>query len=167
MLSANFIPNHSLFKHLRHTGLKSSSGFDVSSATEHGSCGSDAGARCALSGLTSAHSFNNSLHSESEVHVLLNVCFCSKGHPVTQTTGSSFYSVLLAPQKGMFCFCLCGSACHFPWIPREANHFVLIFFLIFPVFHCIGEIYFRPFLRHGHFYFKSSRIQSPWAINPI
>lgn len=132
MLSANFIPNHSLFKHLRHTGLKSSSGFDVSSATEHGSCGSDAGARCALSGLTSAHSFNNSLHSESEVHVLLNVCFCSKGHPVTQTTGSSFYSVLLAPQKGMFCFCLCGSACHFPLDTKRGKSFCLNIFFNIP-----------------------------------
>lgn len=91
MLSANFIPNHSLFKHLRHTGLKSSSGFDVSSAVEQNSCGLDAGAWCALSGLTSARDFNNSLHSEFEVHAFIKVFFYSKGRCVTQTTGSSFY----------------------------------------------------------------------------
>lgn len=51
MLSANFIPNHFLFKHLRPTGLKSGSEFDVSSAVEQSSCGFDAGAWCALSGL--------------------------------------------------------------------------------------------------------------------
>lgn len=51
MLSANFIPNHSLFKHLRHTGLKSGSEFDVSSAVDQSSCGFDAGAWCALSAL--------------------------------------------------------------------------------------------------------------------
>lgn len=91
MSSANFIPNHSLFKHLRHTGLKSSSGFDVSSAVEQCSCGFDAGAWCALSGLTSAHDFNNSLHSEFEVHVFIKVSFCSEGRCVTQITGLSFY----------------------------------------------------------------------------
>lgn len=51
MLSANFIPNHFLFKHLRPTGLKSGSEFDVSSAVEQSSCGFYAGAWCALSGL--------------------------------------------------------------------------------------------------------------------
>lgn len=91
MLSANFIPNHPLFKHLRHTGLKSSSGFDVSSAVEQSSCGFGAGAWGALSGLTSAHGFNNSLHSEFEVHVFIKVFFCSKGRCVTRTTSPSFY----------------------------------------------------------------------------
>lgn len=97
---------------------------------------------------TSAQDFNNSLPSEFGARVLIKASFCSKGHSVTRTTGSSLY-FWLHERCALFLF-MWSTLSFSPWIPGKTHRFTLRF--LFPnILAYSGVKPFGPFLRSAHF----------------